>query len=147
MEEVEFENQREMENRVSTMKAAKKEKDDSKAVSTPGREVKPDKATERRNKKGYKILEFVRNFGLRTSQKKEEQAVEENLALTEGDKKAKKAKGSTVVKGIIGDFKAAALRFKKKGPAWGQVGTGDAKKQKLSSIKEVLKQKSQPKSK
>merc|ERR1719397_442879 len=147
MEEVEFENQREMENRVSAMKAAKKEKVDYKAVSTPAQEVKPDKATERRNKKGYKILEFVRNFGLRTSLKKEEQAVEENLAPAAGDKNANKAKGSAVVKGIIGDFKAAALRFKKKGPAWGQVGTGEVKKQKLSPIKEVLKQKSQPKSK
>jgi len=43
--------------------------------------------------------------------------------------------------------KAAALRFKKKGPAWGIVRTEAPEKSKLSPIKEELEQRGQSKSK
>merc|ERR1719397_922523 len=133
----------EMNKAVAVMAAAVEAKKADTTVPE-AQEDKPVKPTEQRTKKGYKILEFVRNFGSRGSQK-EVMAADENQD-PEGDKRANRgaaAKASADVKGIKGDFKAAALRFKTKGPAWGQVSGGDAKKQKPSPIKEVLKQKSQ----
>lgn len=116
-----------------------------------------------RNRKGYKILEIVRNFEPRASQMKVAEILKENQDPTAGgdestkvkqDSKAAAGKPSggtskTSVKSPDSKElqKAAALRFKKKGPAWGITPTEDAKKAKLSPIKEVLKQKSHSKGK
>merc|ERR1719233_2630701 len=129
---------------VVEVEVKKEEKAEAKTVPAPAQEDKTEKAAERRTKRGM-ILDFVRNFGLRASQKKEEKAADENKDPAAGDKTAKTA--AKEVKGIKGDFKAIAEGFKKKGPAWGQVSGGDAKKKTSSPIKEVLKQKNQPKSK
>jgi len=124
----------------------------------------------RRNRKGYQILEIERNFELRASQKLAEVA-KENQDPTVGEVEAKAvtkdvAPAKTEAKKAAEDTatakaegtgaeakvpvktpdteelqKAAALRFKKKGPAWGIVKTEAAEKPKLSPIKEELKQK------
>merc|ERR1719320_1926979 len=108
----------------------------------------------RRNKRGYMILEFERNFGLRASQVKEEVETE-NQDPAAGDKTKRgpaKAGDATVAappepdKKLEELRKTAALRFKEKGPAWG-ASAGGVKKQKLSPIKEELKQKSKSKGK
>jgi len=145
-----------------------------KSVSAPGKENKLEKATGRLNKKGRKILQFVRNFGVRATQQKGEAATPENEdhvagkttknvpADSVGDeakklsvKEAEDKKGATSEEASVkatdtakakdapGCVKTSTFRFNKKGPAWGKVAEGDKKKEKLPSIKELLKQKSQ----
>jgi len=145
---------------------------DSKADETAAGEDKPKEVEVRRNRKGYQILEIERSFELRASQKvaevsKENQdpAVEEGKAdvapaKTEEAKKAAEDAAPAKDKGTGAEVKvpvktadtealqkAAALRFKKKGPAWGIVKTEAAEKPKLSPIKEELKQKGKSKGK
>merc|ERR1719233_459863 len=50
-------------------KITEAEQSDSQTVTATVTEDKQEKAAERRNRKGYKILEFVRNFGQRASKK------------------------------------------------------------------------------
>jgi len=148
----------------------------SNSVSAPGKENKIKKATVRLNEKGYKILQFVRNFGVRASQKKDEAATAENEEHVAGYDETKKlsadsdggeAKNFSAVKEAVdkkvvtsekvsvtaadtakaqsapgGAKTSSTYRFNKQGPAWGQVAARDKKKEKLPSIKELLKQKS-----
>jgi len=114
----------------------------SKTDTTDAKKEEPEKAVVRRNKKGHIILEIVRNFGVRSS-KKEAVASEEQGpdAGDEAKKRSAKPKETGLDAKKLEELrKAAALRFKKKGAAWGGV-----KKQKVSPIKEELKQKSNPK--
>merc|ERR1719320_837951 len=109
----------------------------------------------RRSKRGYMILEFERNFGVMARQLQDEPIESENQDPVAGDKtkrgppeagNASKAAPTKPDKKLEELRKAAALRFKEKGPAWGY-GAGGVKKQKLSPIKEELKQKSETKGK
>jgi len=159
----EFGNDMEMETEESEMEtfaltAAPEQEDTSgtKADTTAAKEDKPDEPKVLRNIKGYKILEIVRNFEPRARQMKMAEVSKENqdpeaggddLGKAKEDSKAATGKPSggtskTSVKSP--DTKklqeAAALRFKKKGPAWGITPKEDAKKPKLSPIKEELKQ-------
>jgi len=148
-----------------------------KSVSAPGKENKLGKVTGRQKKKSRKILQIVRNFGERATQKKGEAATAENDDHVAGYDKTKNApadsvgdaakklsavkeavekKGATSEEARVKATDTAKakdapgcvktftkFRFNKKGPAWGQVAEGDKKKEKLPSIKELLKQKSQ----
>jgi len=121
---------------------------------------KPQEAKVQKNRKGYQIIEFKRNFELRPSEKKAEVA-KENKDPAEGETVEKKvsvkppaakskdsgaeAKVSVKMPDTKELQKAAALRFKKKGPAWG-IELKELKEVKSSPIKEELK-KSQSKSK
>merc|ERR550517_2237225 len=121
---------------------------DQKADAAAAGGDKPEEVQVRRNRKGYQILEISRNFELRASQKpaevsKENQdpAVENGKvdvapAETEEAKKAAENAAPAEAKGTGTEAKvavktpdtealqkAAALRFKKKGPAWGIVQT------------------------
>jgi len=121
----------------------------------------PKEVPVRRNSKGYQILEFPRNFELRASQNKTEASKEnkdpamaepkveealENEAAAEKKASGAEAKVSAKMPDTKELWKAAVLRFKKKGPAWGIALTGDAKEVKSSPIKEEL-EKSQSKGK
>merc|ERR1719397_320656 len=144
---------------------------DPKADETAAGEDKPEEVEVRRNRKGYQILDIERNFELRASQKLAEVTKENQDPAVEEDKadaavaekeEAKKAAEDAVPakdKGAGAEAKvpvktadttelqkAAALRFKKKGPAWGIVKT-EAVKPEVSPIKEELKQKSKSKGK
>jgi len=123
--------------------------------ATDATEEKPEDVEIRRNKKGYRILEIERNFGLTATQKQAATKENQQPAAESGDDSKKespdtstaptKEAGSEVktpVKSQEELQKAAALRFKQKGPAWGKVAEA-VKKVKLSPIKEELKQKCQ----
>merc|ERR1719285_805461 len=126
-------------------------------TSAAAKEDKPEETKVLRNRKGYKILEIVRNFEPRASQMKIAEVLKENQDPTAGGDESKKEiedskaaagkpSGGTSKKSVKPpDSKelqqAAALRFKKNGPAWGITPKEDAKKAKLSPIKEELKQK------
>merc|ERR1719233_1150937 len=115
-------------------------------ADTAGDEEKPKEAEVRRNRKGYQILEFERSFELRASQKTEESKENKDPAVAETKvKKATETKASGTEAKVAAKIpdneelqKAAALRFKKKGPAWGIATTGGAKEVKSSPIKEEL---------
>merc|ERR1719320_1037256 len=150
----------EMETETSAMTDAEVEVAEMEVVKVEEAAPEPATATKeekeeikvRRNKRGYMILEFERNFGLRASQVKEEDETE-NQDPAAGDKTKRgpaKAGDASVAappepdKKLEELRKTAALRFKEKGPAWG-ASAGGVKKQKLSPIKEELKQKSKSK--
>jgi len=123
------------------VEVAKSKDAGSKTDTKEAKKEEPKEAVVRRNTRGYQILEIVRNFGVRSS-KKEAVASEEQVADA-GDKSKKKSAAKETgldAKRLAELRKAAALRFKKKGAAWGGV-----KKQKVSPIKDELKQKSYPK--
>jgi len=124
----------------------------SESITTEAKEDKLEEAEVRKNKKGYVILNIERNFGGRGSLLKEDVA-DENQDPNKGDeadkkepdlaavKKREEALLAKVVKSQEELQKSAALRFKKKGPAWGKAGEGATEKPKKSTIKEELKQK------
>merc|ERR550534_1738101 len=118
----------------------------SKEVTSDAKEKKPVEAAVRRTKKGHMILEIKRTFEVRASQEKEISAeetqdkAEKNEPDEETEKKKEEAVLAKAVKSQEELRKSAALRFKKKGPAWGQVASGDAKKEVASPIRDELKQ-------
>jgi len=132
-------------------------------ADTVATEDKLDETKVLRNRKGYKILEIVRNFEPRASQIKKAEVLEENQGPDAGGDESNKSKedsklatgkpsGGTSITSVKSPDtkelqKAAALRFKKKGPAWGITPKEDAKKPMLSTIKEELKQKGHSKGK
>jgi len=123
-------------------------------------EEKPKEAKMQKNRKGYQILEFTRNFELRPSEKKVEVAKENKDPATgkteekkvsgkppaaEGKDSGAEVKLSVKMPDTKELQKAAALRFKKKGPVWG-IEPKEQKEVKSCPIKEELK-KSQSKGK
>jgi len=153
----------EMETFASTAATLQGDTSGTRADTTAAREDKPDETKVLRNRKGYKILEIVRNFEPRASQIKMTEILEENHGPDAGGDESEKAKedsklatgkpsGGTSKTSVKSPDttelqKAAALRFKNKGPAWGITPKEDAKKPKLSAIKEELKQKGNSKAK
>jgi len=132
---------------VADVEVAKSEDAGSKPDDTDIKKEKLDKPAVRRNKRGYQILEIERNFEVRASEKEVVASEEQAPAASDEAKKQTPASADvkTEVKGLdakrLEDLrKAAASRFKEKGAAWGGI-----KKQKVSPIKEELKQKYQPK--
>jgi len=159
------------------LEPAKGDVSDAKADTTAAGGDKPKEVEVRRNRKGYQILEIERSFEIRASQKLLEASKENQAPAVEGEQtkvatkdaapakteeakkatedappaKEKEAEAETKVSVKTPDTKelqkAAALRFKKKGPAWGIVRTETAKNPKLSPIKEELEQRGQSKGK
>merc|ERR1711920_17590 len=64
----------------------------TKAETTGAKEDKPDEPKVLRNRKGYKILEIVRNFEPRASQIKMTEILEENQGPDAGGDESEKAK-------------------------------------------------------
>merc|ERR1719233_1885855 len=123
------------------LEPAKGDVSDAKADTTAAGGDKPKEVEVRRNRKGYQILEIERSFEIRASQKLLEASKENQAPAVE----AAQTKVSVKTPDTKELQKAAALRFKKKGPAWGIERTEAAKKPKLSPIKEELKKKGQSK--
>merc|ERR1719427_1407680 len=136
-------NESETENTRMAVAEAEPEKSEgagSKEVSSDAKEKEPVEAVVRRNKKGHMILEIKRPFEVRASQEKEASAEEKqtksenNEPDEETEKKKDEAMLAKAVKSQEELRKSAALRFKKKGQAWGQVASDDAKR-KIPSIR------------
>merc|ERR1719233_2864961 len=97
---------------VAVTEVAKSEDPGSKTVITDAEEDKPEEAAVRLNNRGYRILEIVRNFGVRGS-KKEEVVASENQAPAAGNeaKKQTSASADAKTKGTGLDPGASAKRL------------------------------------
>merc|ERR550534_3654177 len=141
-------NESETENATMAAAEAEPEKSEvvgSNEVASEAKENKPVEAVVRRNKRGHMILDIERTLEVRASQEKQtsedekQNKPEKKEPDSETAKKKEEAVLAKAAKVQEELRKSAALRFKKKGPAWGQVAKEDAKKKVPSPIKEELK--------